>query len=255
MKKLLLVGAFNNITQGISDCLTDQYQVQLCSLVLEDIQGMVKIVKPNLIVICQVGMMQVDTKLFNWLDEYWSHIPVLVVTTQDEWDSLQLACMGKQYDHLFRPINKKTLSEKCEKMLGIGKELEAGSLIQLSGRRKTILVVDDDAMMIRSIREMLQEKYDVIAAMVGEKALQLVERKKPDLVLLDYAMPGMDGKRVFERILEMEYRKNTPVVFMTAVSDRKKIIEVLQHKPAGYVLKPPDKDKLMGKIEEVLKFC
>ena len=68
-------------------------------------------------------------------------------------------------------------------------------------------------------------------------------------------MPGMDGKRVFERILEMEYRKNTPVVFMTAVSDRKKIIEVLQHKPAGYVLKPPDKDKLMEKIEEVLKFC
>ena len=73
--------------------------------------------------------------------------------------------------------------------------------------------------------------------------------------LVDYAMPGMDGKRVFERILEMEYRKNTPVVFMTAVSDRKKIIEVLQHKPAGYVLKPPDKDKLMEKIEDVLKFC
>ena len=122
-------------------------------------------------------------------------------------------------------------------------------------REQTILVVDDDAMMIRSIREMLQEKYDVIAAMVGEKALQLVEKKKPDLVLLDYAMPGMDGKRVFERILEMEYRKDTPVVFMTAVSDRKKIIEVLQHKPAGYVLKPPDKDKLMEKIEEVLKLC
>ena len=122
-------------------------------------------------------------------------------------------------------------------------------------RRDQILVVDDDKMNLMMAKKVLETQYDVFCADSGVDAIAFLQENTPDLVLLDYAMPGMDGKRVFERILEMEYRKNTPVVFMTAVSDRKKIIEVLQHKPAGYVLKPPDKDKLMEKIEEVLKFC
>ena len=122
-------------------------------------------------------------------------------------------------------------------------------------RRDQILVVDDDKMNLMMAKKVLETQYDVFCADSGVDAIAFLQENTPDLVLLDYAMPGMDGKRVFERILEMEYRKDTPVVFMTAVYDRKKIIEVLQHKPAGYVLKPPDKDKLMEKIEEVLKFC
>lgn len=80
-----------------------------------------------------------------------------------------------------------------------------------------------------------------------------------DLILLDYEMPGMDGKATFEAILADEFAKDIPVVFLTSIADRKQIYAVLKSYPAGYILKPPDKEKLFSTIETVfqreINFC
>ena len=87
----------------------------------------------------------------------------------------------------------------------------------------------------------------------GKQALHAIPEKEPDLVVLDYKMPEMDGRAVFEEMQKDEYMKNIPVIFLTSVSDRKTIQSILKLQPAGYILKPPDQDKVLETIQEALR--
>lgn len=126
--------------------------------------------------------------------------------------------------------------------------LEIPELVETT--RKHILVVDDDVRMLRLIKKYLENDYDVATAVNGRVALKFLESKHTDLVLLDYEMPLEDGPAVLEKIRQNPYTKNLPVVFLTGVSSKEKIQEVLQMRPQGYLLKPINKQKLLLTIEK-----
>ncbi|MCH5264664.1 MAG: response regulator [Lachnospiraceae bacterium] len=115
----------------------------------------------------------------------------------------------------------------------------------------TILIVDDTPVTLRNIKSLLDKKYEVILATSGKQALKLIPEKAPDIILLDYQMPEMSGKEVFEIMQEDEEMKKIPVIFLTGVSDRKTIYSVLKLKPAGYILKPAEEEKLLDTIGQV----
>ena len=69
------------------------------------------------------------------------------------------------------------------------------------------------------------------------------------MILLDYEMPVEKGPQVLENIRKMDKYKDTPVMFLTGISDRDKIREALALKPQGYLLKPIDKEKLLSAIQ------
>lgn len=120
-------------------------------------------------------------------------------------------------------------------------------------KQKTkILIIDDTPVTLRNIKNILDAKYEVFVATSGKQGLKFIPEKEPDLILLDYQMPEMSGKEVFEAMQEDEDMKNIPVIFLTGVSDRKTINSVLKLQPAGYILKPADEDKLHDTIKEVL---
>lgn len=100
---------------------------------------------------------------------------------------------------------------------------------------------------------MLDHTYDVILATSGRQALNTIPQEEPDLILLDYEMPEMNGKEVFEAILDDEDMRHIPVVFLTSVSERKTVFSILQSKPAGYIIKPVDQEKLLSTVQEVLE--
>lgn len=119
--------------------------------------------------------------------------------------------------------------------------------------KKRILVVDDNGMALRTMKAMLQDIYEVALAVSGAQAMTSIGKKRPDLILLDYEMPVCDGRMTLEMIRADEELKSIPVVFLTAINDRENIEAVLKLKPAGYFLKPPVKEKLVAKIEEILQ--
>ena len=121
-----------------------------------------------------------------------------------------------------------------------------------SGRRKHILVVDDNAMMLKMLKEHLHDAYDVATAASGKVALKFLERKTTDLILLDYEMPEESGPDVLEKLRASELTKDIPVIFLTGVTDTKKVKEVLSLKPQSYLLKPVDRDKLLDTIAKVI---
>ena len=115
-------------------------------------------------------------------------------------------------------------------------------------KRKHVLVVDDNAMMLKMIKEHLHDQYDVATAASGRIALKFLERKKTDLILLDYEMPEESGPVVLEQLRASETTRDIPVIFLTGVTETEKIMEALALKPQNYLLKPVDREKLLEAI-------
>lgn len=250
MKKVLLVGVLSDLIRSLDECLSDDFQVQLCSEQFENIQGMMKIIKPDLVVLCEIGIDEFDVEILEWFKENYSQIPVLLITTTKDWGKYREYCVGDQFDKLFRPVSKKDLVDKCYYMLKMN---DSEYIMWALSQKKKVMVVDDSSIVLRNIKSILEEDYTVYLANSGEQALKMIPQKQPDLVLLDYEMPGMNGKMTFEAMLEDEYAKDIPVVFLTSIDGRKKIYDVLKSYPAGYILKPPDKKKLLSAIRDVLR--
>lgn len=107
---------------------------------------------------------------------------------------------------------------------------------------QTILVVDDDSV-IRRIAEITLSrvgKWKVVTAESGARALELVSTLKPDLILLDVMMPGMDGPSTFAKIKDMENPVRMPVIFLTAKVQKQEVEEYLRLGAAGVLSKPFD---------------
>jgi DNA-binding response OmpR family regulator len=116
---------------------------------------------------------------------------------------------------------------------------------------KNILIVDDDALMRRSLAYNLEQAgYRAVSAASAEDALGIVQRARPDLVLLDIGLPGMDGLDAVRRFKE---QYDLPVIFLTA--RRRELDEVLGLELGAddYVTKPFDFDVLLAHIKAVLR--
>lgn len=135
--------------------------------------------------------------------------------------------------------------EKQEAMLSSGKE--DGEPV-----KKHILVIDDDPIMLRIIKEELRDEYNVATAVSGKIGMSFLTRKMTDMILLDYEMPEESGAEVLEKIRANDKLKDIPVVFLTGINDREKIQKVLAMKPQGYLLKPIDHEKLVQTIRKVI---
>ena len=140
-----------------------------------------------------------------------------------------------------RPIDVKVAAKIVDKYIK-----EYGKQV-----KKKVLVVDDSGAMLRSVKSWLGDKYNVILANSGTMAIKYLATDRPDLVLLDYEMPVIDGRQVLEMIrTETEFR-DVPVIFLTSKNDRESIMKVMELKPEGYLLKTMEPERI---VEEVDKF-
>src|SRR5258705_13619084 len=83
----------------------------------------------------------------------------------------------------------------------------------------TILIVDDVAENVRLLQNLVQHLGRVVFAKDGQGALEQTERHRPDLVLLDVMMPGMDGYETCRRLKAQEKTRDIPVIFITGADD------------------------------------
>lgn len=134
----------------------------------------------------------------------------------------------------------------------LGSNSERGMSFDFELERQRILIIDDSTVMLKSIKAHLEDEYEVATAISGKVALKFLEKKKVDLILLDYEMPDEDGPTVFKKIRSLPENPDVPIVFLTSINDGEKIQKALALKPQGYLLKPVDKASLFKKLHEVL---
>jgi two-component system, sensor histidine kinase and response regulator len=120
-------------------------------------------------------------------------------------------------------------------------------------RQGKILAVDDDPNNIAILEELLAEDYDLETTTSGEQALEVAQTFRPDVILLDIMMPGMDGYQVCQRLREQDTFKYTKIIMVSA---RAMVPERLEGYKAGaddYITKPFDGDEFLAKIQVYLR--
>ena len=113
---------------------------------------------------------------------------------------------------------------------------------------KTIAVIDDDVHIGNVLTELLnREGYDVLRAYSGTEALLLLERNRPDLILLDLMLPGLSGEEVLPRI------QGIPTIVVSARADVQDKVNLLLGGAADYITKPFDTTELLARIAVQLR--
>ncbi|MCM1038342.1 MAG: response regulator [Ruminococcus sp.] len=249
MKKILLVGKLNDIVKDVNAYLSEYFHIQLCSENENVFEGMLKVVKPDLVIISLVGAYDIDASIFYLLSTEYTDTPVITIGTAEECTFFTKFYEEEQFENLIRPTENQLIYQAVCRRLNIEEKSGADTG---AGAKKHILVVDDNGTTLRTVKAMLKDEYEVSMAISGAQAMTSMGKKRPDLILLDYEMPICDGRMTLEMIRADEELCDIPVIFLTGVNSREHINAVLDLHPAGYYLKPPIKDVLLQKIEEVL---
>ena len=116
-----------------------------------------------------------------------------------------------------------------------------------------ILVIDDEDLICQLLRRLLEEAgYSVIEATTAASALQQ-SQTGPDLILMDYVLPDMDGLRLLQAIRSQTRSAQVPVIFLTGKDDVPTKLEALKHGAVDYVTKPFDRRELLARISRHLR--
>ncbi len=145
--------------------------------------------------------------------------------------------------HCFiRPFDVRLLSQKIAKLANV-----VGKL----GRKRSILLINEEVAFLRNMLGVLSEKYEVTAVRSGEHAMKILASDIPDLIIMDYNMPVMSGPEVFEKIRKNPDTANVPIMFLTDMSDRETVMNAMQMKPEGYMLKSDGSKALLETISGI----
>jgi two-component system KDP operon response regulator KdpE len=118
-------------------------------------------------------------------------------------------------------------------------------------RKHLVLVVDDEPAIVRLVRAKLQaDGYSIVTANRGEEALAFLEDERPDLIILDLMMPGMDG---FETLRRIRSTTQVPVIMLTARAGDADRLKGFQGGADDYVTKPFNPDELAARVAAVLR--
>jgi two-component system chemotaxis response regulator CheY len=120
-------------------------------------------------------------------------------------------------------------------------------------KRMSILVVDDFNSMRAQIKELLKEMgfQSFLEARDGEEAAVILENKKVDFIISDWNMPNGDGITLLRHVRSHQVHKDLPFLMVTAVSERKEVMEAVAAKVSNYIVKPFAPQALEAKIRGI----
>ena len=138
-----------------------------------------------------------------------------------------------------RPVNIKEIGTSLD-------EIYQKSLTE--GRRKSILIIDDDPTFLHKTQQLLKEKYKIFMANSAASALMVLSKHTVDLILLDYEMPIVSGPTAYEMIKAEPAVGDTPIMFLTGKMDKESVTNALKLKPVNYLTKTMPANELIAAI-------
>lgn len=261
-EKILIAGNQEAIIDDFYAHTENDFFCMTTSMRKADLRLHLQYFDPDAFVYCMGKDLEYDTDVIIYLNQIVGKKNAVFVVIGDKADILEIEQNEEAKADLMlsKPINIKKIQELIVKKIEdrrIEREVAERKMKEAQEKamrdsKKHILVVDDDPIMLRTIKRYLEEEYVVATAPSGKFALKFLEQKHADLVLLDYEMPEMSGSTVMKHIREVKELENLPIVFLTGVSDVQKIKTVLAMQPNGYLLKPVEYERLHETINGIL---
>ncbi len=250
---IIFIGEDNKVNSELYQILNWRFQIihytETGEVTLDEINQHA----PKIVVVSLIGSTYDFCRLFEYLKNDCTKLPVIIIGSESESRLYNNYFESEQFHSILRPATGRKVLEVCRAVVaGKTYEEETNNAVEASGDMAHILVVDDNAMLLRTVKKILEEKYSVAVAASGVQAFVSIGKKKPDLILLDYEMPEMNGKEVLEKLQSDEELNEIPVVFLTSADSKEIVMELLALKPAGYILKPVDTEMLFQKLEGII---
>lgn len=121
-------------------------------------------------------------------------------------------------------------------------------------QKKTVLVVEDEEDILALLHfNLIKAGYNAECAAHGEEALQVVAAKKPDLILLDLMLPGIDGLEICRRLRADEKTSEIPIIMLTACGEEADVVIGLELGADDYVTKPFSIKVLLARVQTILR--
>ncbi len=243
-RKVLLIGEeksfmFNAIANGLK---RETFEVAVTSPTVKGISGVseppivwILYVDGNLGDLSETLVYLRDTLIEK---EYFFY----VIGNVEEIETLKKVMTDKIITESFeRPLNVKELAAALEKTMAVGAEAE---------QKKKILIIDDNPTMLRTMKNLLSDKYRVYMANSGMNGITFLAKNPVDLILLDYEMPVLSGAKVLEMLRSEVQTQSIPVMMLTAKDDKESVMSVLALKPEKYLLKTMPPEDLIKNIDD-----
>jgi CheY-like chemotaxis protein len=246
---LLLLGLPSPVLSDIQEKLARSFYVWHPELVLALKDELEEARRPDAIILYLENFQMTSYAVINkLLQGELLRKPTVIIGREDECEQFRDVSESQNIVQLIRPV---TLADLYE-ALRLCTSGNASSSEDVE-RRKSILLVDDDRLVLRTIRGYLADIYEVNAVASGKDALRFLEKRTPDLVLLDYMMHEMTGTETLEAIRALPNGNKFPVAFLTSSAEKKTVVACLSMNPDAYLVKPISKQKLLLEVEKLLR--
>jgi len=247
-RKIIYVDDVSYSLITVKNRLIDHYEIFPAESVVK-MYELLSFLKPDLILL-DVNMPDIDGyEAIKSLkaDEKYSSIPVIFLTGKSDRESVVKGLSLGAADYVIKPFSATKLVESIESILNPD-EYREESFEDADGNKPHVLVVDDVSSMLRAMQYALQDRYKVFILSKSEDVMDFLRTKKPELIVLDYLMPVLNGFDLIPMIRTLPEHKETPIIIITTEGTHDHVSEAMSIGASDFIVKPFKPKELNDKV-------
>ena len=254
-KKIIYVDDVNYSLMTVKTRLQEYCEIYPAESVLK-MYELLENFKPDLILL-DVNMPDIDGyEAIKSLksDVRYSEIPVIFLTGNSDRESVVKGFSLGAVDYVIKPFTISKLIECIESHLNPKKRKEAEESNE-SGNKQSVLVVDDVSSMLRAMQYALNDRYKVYILSKSEDVMDFLKNKTPDLILLYYVIPILNGFDLIPLIRKLPEHKDTPIIIITTEGTQEHVNEAMNLGASDFIVKPFKPHELNNKVAKHIRIA
>jgi len=252
-KKIIYVDDVNYSLITVKNRLSEHYEIFPAESVVK-MYEFLEFFKPDLILL-DVNMPDIDGyEAIKSLkaDEKYSSIPVIFLTGNSDRESVVKGLSLGAVDYVVKPFSEAKLIESIDNHLNPRKSKDTFQ-DENDDNKPSVLIVDDVSSMLRAMQYALHDRYKVYILSKSEDAIDFLRTKNPDLILLDYLMPVINGFDLIPIIRALPDHKETPIIIITTEGTLDHVNEAMSLGASDFIVKPFKPKELNDKVAKHIR--
>ncbi|MCL2185149.1 MAG: response regulator [Treponema sp.] len=252
-KKIIYVDDVNYSLITVKNRLSDHYEIFPAESVVK-MYEFLEFFVPDLILL-DVNMPDIDGyEAIKSLkaDERYTDIPVIFLTGNSDRESVVKGLSLGAVDYVVKPFSEAKLIESIDTHLSPKKSKDMQNE-EDDDNKPSVLIVDDVSSMLRAMQYALHDRYKVYILSKSEDAIDFLRTKKPDLILLDYLMPVINGFDLIPIIRNLPDHKDTPIIIITTEGTIDHVNEAMSLGASDFIVKPFKPKELNDKVAKHIR--